>query len=196
MNPETRKPSRLLAYLQLFRLPNVFTAMADIAMGFWFTHATVSGADWIVFALLLIASSCLYTAGMVLNDVYDLEIDRRERPQRPLPSGRIDARFAKVLGLSLLIAGIVFASAVSALQKSQSDIPAIIGVRAHSTALALAALILLYNRVLKHTTWARSCPQSSAIRNGTCCGSSSPELSSGDLDVLSHNHCLRMCRPR
>jgi hypothetical protein len=33
--------SRLLAWLQLLRLPNVFTAMADVTMGFLLTHAAI-----------------------------------------------------------------------------------------------------------------------------------------------------------
>ena len=44
--------------------------------------------------LLVAASVFLYLAGMVLNDVYDVEIDRRERPDRPLPSGRIPVAWA------------------------------------------------------------------------------------------------------
>ena len=46
---------------------------------------------------LLVASGCLYTAGMVLNDVFDYEIDRHERPFRPLPSGRISLGAARGL---------------------------------------------------------------------------------------------------
>src|SRR5262245_24632863 len=90
-----------LAYARLFRLPNVFTALADVAMGYFFIERAIARLD--VFLALLGASACLYTAGMVLNDVYDLEIDRRERPSRPLPSGRISATWAKWLGYELLL---------------------------------------------------------------------------------------------
>ena len=44
-------------YLQLVRLPNLFTAMADVTMGFLFTHAAFGRGDAWVFALLLAASS-------------------------------------------------------------------------------------------------------------------------------------------
>src|SRR6266496_4496406 len=97
-------PSRLLAYAQLIRLPNVFTAMADIFMGFWFTHETLSPVC--IFLLLLLSSSCLYTAGMVLNDVFDVQRDRRERPQRPIPSGRVTLKVATRLGWALICFGI------------------------------------------------------------------------------------------
>src|SRR4051812_37355398 len=106
--------SRLLAYLQLFRLPNVFTAIADVAMGFFLTQP-VQSEPWLVFALLVAASSLLYTAGMVLNDVYDMGLDAIERPARPLPSGRIDWAHARRLGYRLLIAGVVCGIIASAL---------------------------------------------------------------------------------
>ena len=49
------------AYLQLVRLPNVFTAMADILLGFLFTHERLE--PWPQFALLLAASTLLYLVG-------------------------------------------------------------------------------------------------------------------------------------
>jgi 4-hydroxybenzoate polyprenyltransferase len=92
---------RVLAYSQLLRLPNVFTAMADVCMGFLISHG--SPDPWPHFAALLVASSAIYLAGMVLNDWFDLEVDRLERPGRPLPSGRVPVRDALVLGVGLMI---------------------------------------------------------------------------------------------
>ncbi len=91
------------AYLQLVRLPNVFTAMADILLGFLLTHRTLEPVGG--FALLLGSSSLLYLAGMVLNDYFDREQDARERPFRPIPSGRVSATTALMLGLLLLAGG-------------------------------------------------------------------------------------------
>jgi len=46
----------------------------------------------------------LYASGIALNDVFDFEIDRVERPTRPLPSGRVSKRTAAWLGgLGLLL---------------------------------------------------------------------------------------------
>jgi len=78
---------KLKAYLQLVRLPNAFTAVADVAAGF-LACGGVAG-DWRQGVLIAAASACLYSGGIVLNDVCDLDVDRRERPGRPLPSGRI-----------------------------------------------------------------------------------------------------------
>ena len=91
------------AYLQLVRVPNVFTAMADILLGFLFTHESLE--PWPQLALLLGASSLLYLAGMVLNDYFDRDIDARERPERPIPSGRITPPTAGSLGITMLLGG-------------------------------------------------------------------------------------------
>jgi 4-hydroxybenzoate polyprenyltransferase len=98
--------NRLLAYSQLLRLPNVFTAMADIFMGFLIAHGSLRPA--LNFGLLLASSSALYLAGMVLNDAFDFAVDLVERPGRPLPSGRIARRTAFQLGFTLLVAGVGF----------------------------------------------------------------------------------------
>src|SRR5713101_7173859 len=77
--------SSLRAYAQLLRLPNVFTALADICLG-WLA-ALAAGASltlWPSFAFLMCASAALYSAGMVWNDFFDIEQDQRERPFRPL----------------------------------------------------------------------------------------------------------------
>ena len=55
--------------MQLVRFPAVFTAMADILLGFLLTHSRLE--PWHEFALLLAASSLLYLSGMVLNDYFE-----------------------------------------------------------------------------------------------------------------------------
>lgn len=77
----------LIAYLKLFRLPLVFTAIADSAAGYWVRRFTAPEPG--VLACLAAASACLYCFGMGMNDVADRERDRTLSPGRPLPSGRI-----------------------------------------------------------------------------------------------------------
>src|SRR2546426_1083326 len=80
--------TRLVVLAQLVRLPNAFTEMADICLGGLVISAIAPGSfRWWAFALLVMAYTCLYWAGMVWNDYFDLEQDLRERPSRPLPSG-------------------------------------------------------------------------------------------------------------
>jgi 4-hydroxybenzoate polyprenyltransferase len=125
----------LRAYAQLVRLPNLPTALADICLGALASYALPQHA--LAFASLLLTSACLYSAGMVWNDYFDQEQDRRERPFRPLPSGRISPRQAVQLGVALLVAGILF------------SLPA--GRTSVFLAICLAATILAYDGWLKPT---------------------------------------------
>ncbi|MEZ4496419.1 MAG: UbiA family prenyltransferase [Thermomicrobiales bacterium] len=52
--------------------------------------ATVLEWDWLIVALC-VSMALFYTAGMYLNDILDLEIDRVQRPRRPIPSGIVPA---------------------------------------------------------------------------------------------------------
>jgi len=94
-------------WAQLVRVPNVFTVVADVTMGFLFVRESLR--PFTLYLLALFASIALYWAGMVLNDVCDYEQDLRERSERPLPSGRVDLRTAKTVGWGLLLLGIVLA---------------------------------------------------------------------------------------
>lgn len=135
--------SRCRAYAELLRLPNVFTALADIVLGVlavWAVGDVVVPA--LALILLLAASACLYSAGMVWNDFFDVEQDRRERPFRPLPSGRITRAAAAWVGRALLGVGVTF-GVLAGLSG--------VGFRATPGLLTglLAAAILLYDGVLK-----------------------------------------------
>ncbi len=134
--------SRLRAYLELVRLPNLFTAMADVAAGFLFTHLGLERGDGLTLGLLLVASTLLYAAGVVLNDLFDLEIDRRRRPERPLPSGRVPIRSARKLGWGLLPAGVI--SAWCAALAGADPRPGVVAV-------VLAGVVVAYNARLKPT---------------------------------------------
>jgi 4-hydroxybenzoate polyprenyltransferase len=86
------------------RLPNVFTAIADVVMGCLFGGGLQHGSGQVV--CLMAASALLYTAGMILNDVFDVEVDRRERPFRPLPSSQIGVSAARAVGFAFLVLGV------------------------------------------------------------------------------------------
>jgi 4-hydroxybenzoate polyprenyltransferase len=100
-----------LAYARLVRIPNVFTALADIALGGLVTGAFHTAP--VALALLALASACLYSAGMVLNDIADLAEDTRDRPFRPLPSGAVSLTRAKLLTAGLFAGGLLASAAVS-----------------------------------------------------------------------------------
>lgn len=123
------KPVALLA---LCRIPNVFTALANVAAGVLLARGGGFAVDDV---LLLAASGCLYLAGMVLNDYFDREVDALERPERPIPSGQVSPGVALALGLGLAATGVALAACFSPV--------------AGAVAAGLACAILLYDGGLK-----------------------------------------------
>ncbi len=133
---------RVTAWLQLLRLPNVFTAAADVTMGFVVTQRGIEPEQERDFGMLVAASCLLYLSGMVLNDVFDANVDAVERPGRPIPSGRISLRSATVVGWSMLTAGVALGWFVTL--HANDWRPGVV-------ASLLAIVLLLYDGALKRT---------------------------------------------
>jgi 4-hydroxybenzoate polyprenyltransferase len=137
------KRTSFVAWLQLLRLPNVFTTVADVAMGYLVTHGDLDPAS--DFALLVVVSCLLYLSGMVLNDVFDAEVDARDRPNRPIPSGRVSRKAAAIAGWAMLATGVLVAWWISFAANDW---------RPGAVAILLASCILLYDGALKRTRFA------------------------------------------
>jgi 4-hydroxybenzoate polyprenyltransferase len=98
---------RARAYAELTRPPALCTAPSDAITGLALTltalgdtsalHNTLHSA----LAPACAVSVCLYAAGMITNDLFDARLDAQERPERPIPSGRVSARGALTLALTL-----------------------------------------------------------------------------------------------
>jgi heme O synthase-like polyprenyltransferase len=102
----------LRQYLLLIRVPNLFTVPSNIMSGY-FALTPSSNADLGQLISLIISSVFLYISGIVLNDYFDIEVDRKERPNRPLVSGRITRRSALIIAGASIIAANILAFLVS-----------------------------------------------------------------------------------
>ncbi len=142
MQHQPARRAKLLDLLELVRPANLFTAPADSMMGFWFVRAADDLRGGITLALLALSSVLLYASGVVLNDLFDLKTDRHERPERPLPSGRVAPAAAAWLGAELMILGVALAFLAGFLAGSLA--PGVAGA-------GLAGCILLYNAGAKRT---------------------------------------------
>src|SRR5918998_6537410 len=80
---------------------------------------------------VLLAMTLFYVGGMFLNDAFDREVDARERPKRPIPSGEVSAGLVFGAGFAMLAAGV-------ALMALHGLLPGLAG-------LALAAAIVFYD---------------------------------------------------
>jgi len=112
--------SNIKAYLQLTRPANIITAIADIWAGF-----AIAGGLLLVFSKLTavvspppmfqdllwltLATIGLYGGGVAFNDVFDAKLDERERPERPIPSGRVSKNNAALMAFMLLLMGVIAA---------------------------------------------------------------------------------------
>jgi len=140
--------TRIKPWLELVRLPNCFTAMTDVLAGAWLVGALAFSP---ALALLALASACLYAFGIALNDVADVEIDRVERPKRPLPSGRVSMPAARRLMLILLVAGLALIGAAAWLQHRDTRTEGFDAVQFLLVGPALVAAIACYNLIAKAT---------------------------------------------
>lgn len=141
----------LRPWFRLVRLPNLLTVPGDTVAGFLLgTLPAHHAVDRFTPVAAAGAALCLYIFGLILNDILDIETDRQERPERPLPSGQITVPQARMAAIVMALSGLNLALAA--------------GRNALYVAAVLAALILAYNAVLKRL------PIAGVVAMGLCRG--------------------------
>jgi 4-hydroxybenzoate polyprenyltransferase len=127
----------LRPYLVLIRPANVLTSIGDVLAGL----AIVTVFDAVSFdaLLLVLATACLYAGGIVFNDYFDRDLDRIERPERPIPSGKVSPKAAVTFGVILFLIAVISSFMVG-------KIPGILAV-------SIMVFALLYDRWMKHTAF-------------------------------------------
>jgi len=140
--------TKLQGFLRLTRPANLVTALADILAGAAVAFglqsarvdpaatATLLGEVATQLPLLLVATLGLYGGGVVLNDVFDAELDAKERPERPIPRGIISVAEGAYWGGGLLVLGVLAAMLASA--------------TSGLIAASVAGLAVLYDAQSKH----------------------------------------------
>jgi len=92
----------IFAYLELSRPINGVIALISVLLGGFFAVGTLNHLDVLTVA---ISALLLLSAGNAFNDYCDYEIDRINKPQRPIPSGRVQRRGALIFAIVLLSIG-------------------------------------------------------------------------------------------
>lgn len=115
---------------ELVRAPAAMTVPGDSWSGA--AHLPAGSGGW----LMPLSSTCLYWSGMAFNDWCDRVVDADERPERPIPSGRVSPPVALAVAAGLGAAGVAISAVVG-------------GRRALGVSLPLAALICAYDGVAK-----------------------------------------------
>ncbi|MCC6906754.1 MAG: UbiA family prenyltransferase [Phycisphaerales bacterium] len=94
------------AWLELMRLSNAPTIVSNVLVGWAIGLAAGGDGAWSGAALTALAMLLLYIGGMAFNDVMDVEIDRRQRPSRPIPSGRVTRSAAAMFVMACFLAAL------------------------------------------------------------------------------------------
>lgn len=119
------------------RPANVVTSVADVLAGIAISGYFLNGhINYIWVFLLCLSTAGLYAGGIVFNDIFDAELDKIERPERPIPSGAVGIREAVILACMLLFMGIISALSVS--------------LFSGMIALGITVAALFYNKFSKH----------------------------------------------
>jgi 4-hydroxybenzoate polyprenyltransferase len=90
---------RVRDLIELTRAPAALSVPGDAVAG-----AAASSTLDVRTAGLAAASVCLYWAGMAANGWPDRELDATERPERPIPSGRVTPNQALGVAVGLTAA--------------------------------------------------------------------------------------------
>ncbi|MFI6424140.1 SCO3242 family prenyltransferase [Promicromonospora sp. NPDC050880] len=134
--PPAARRARLADLAELVRAPAALSVVGDSLAGLAAARAAAPVPLRARHALLPVASACLYLGGMALNDYGDRHVDAVERPERPIPSGRITPRGALTVGAALTAGGLTAAGLAG-------------GRRALAVAVPLAACVWTYDLVAK-----------------------------------------------
>ncbi|BBM83272.1 UbiA family prenyltransferase [Candidatus Uabimicrobium amorphum] len=123
--------SQFIAYLKMSRVSNLPTVWGNCLLAM----TAIGNFTWSHFAMVSAICSLFYVAGMILNDVCDSEIDRKERPQRPIPSGIVKRHTALLVATLILLSAIFIYEFIYAYPSLWQTL----------APLALAAVIVLYD---------------------------------------------------
>jgi hypothetical protein len=134
---------RLEDWIQLVRLPNVFTLLSNCAAASIIAVGSLAKLSAVV--PLFLASVLAYWVGLILNDVNDLEEDKKHRPDRPLASGRISPTIAGHVATAMTISGFAIVAITLAYHKAYWEWM----IAALACNLILWVAIRLYNSPLK-----------------------------------------------
>jgi geranylgeranylglycerol-phosphate geranylgeranyltransferase len=90
-------------YFEIIRPVNGIMAAVAVWIGTIVAGAGFAPSDLAM--LGMVAVFLISSAGMILNDIFDINIDKVNRPERPLPSGRMTKKSAYTFAAFLFIIG-------------------------------------------------------------------------------------------
>ncbi|MFH0714447.1 MAG: geranylgeranylglycerol-phosphate geranylgeranyltransferase [Candidatus Diapherotrites archaeon] len=95
------------AYFELLRPLNGVMAAIAVLIGYWIGLGEIAFSQTI--GLALVSVFLIAGAGQTINDYFDRHLDKKLKPHRPLPSGRVRPHHAILYSFLLFVVGILLA---------------------------------------------------------------------------------------
>lgn len=100
--------SQLYPYFKIVRPVNCFLSGLSLIIGILITLGPeILESNILLFSLGIVIITLVAAGGFVINDIYDLEIDKINQPMRILPSGKISLRTARIYSGLLFFIGLL-----------------------------------------------------------------------------------------
>lgn len=97
---------RIAEYLKIIRPFNfLFVLLAVLFGAYYQTQFSLSLKP----ILAAFSAAFICSSGYIINDIYDIEIDKTNKPDRPLPAGEISISSARTLAILLFVFGFLLA---------------------------------------------------------------------------------------
>lgn len=148
----------ILTLFKMTRPVNIAIAVITLAIGYYLLGEisfsnnanTDSNISLIRFCMQALGFACAIGFANIHNDILDLESDKKNRPKRPLPSGRISQNKAKFFWIFLLCIGILCGIIDSACSSSGLWFDGLDSLTSAIFFSFLSLLLIAYNKKLKH----------------------------------------------
>jgi len=95
---------KITAYFQLSRPTNVLITFVSIPVACWIAGGTI--AAWFMILLAGLTGLLVAAGANAINDAFDIDIDRINRPDRPLPRGALTPKDARRMWFVVSIAAL------------------------------------------------------------------------------------------
>jgi geranylgeranylglycerol-phosphate geranylgeranyltransferase len=129
----------MFGYLELLRPKNCLMAAFAVLIGSFLYLKLDLLLVWTPVAYAMLAAFLITGAGNGINDYFDVQADKVNRPKRPIPSGRVSRKGALAFSIILFVLGISLA--------------ALTMVLAFAIAVFNSLLLVVYSWSLQHKTF-------------------------------------------
>ena len=136
------KKEIILSYITILRLVNGLVAGTAAAFGIVLSLPLGVQVDYLTLALVVVGTIFVSSQAMIFNDILDREEDKINAPHRPLPSGKISVKTAKIYGIIFVVLALLTAAAIDIINPELYGLTVI-------TAILFGGSLDLYNIKLK-----------------------------------------------